>query len=870
MNRDDRLDKELRFHLEQHVADLIARGHSPEAARRMARIELGGIEQAKESCRDVRPTRWLEDFFQDVRYALRTLRQRTGFAAVAILTLALGIGATTVMFTIINCVLFRPFPYAHPENLLKLRERTNWHNPWGDLWYFSYPNFLDCSRESRTLDLSAWARTGGTLSSPGPADYLDSYYVSANLFPLLGVSVFKGRNFLPEEDHRGAASVTIVSYDFWQHRFGGSPSAIGGNVIFDGNAYTVVGIMPAGFRLDDEQPDLFIPLGQNASPRMDNREWHSILVRARLRPGATLAQADAELAVIGRQLEARYPKSNRGRTFITQPHRPDSGDVQATLWLLLGSVSVVLLIACANIASLLLARTVSRERELAMRMALGARRGRLVRQCLTESAVLGVGGGAIGVALAAFGLHPFVVFWPGSLPRAEQVRLDWRVLLFALGVSLISGVFFGLAPALRVRAREFEHALRAGARTVVGNSRRLQGAFVVAEIALAMVLLVSAGLLAGTLLHLSALDPGIDIHNVLTARAALSPSTLVDPARTRASWREILDRARRVPGVESIAMIDTVPMRQGVNEITYAKSAAPVAPERQPLVLAASVTPDYLNVMRIPLREGRFFADQDRMGNASVVVIDDVMAQQAFPGENPLGKQLWIDVGPNPATVVGVVGHVRQWGLAGDDGARVRAQLYYPFAQLPDPLVRRWSELMSIAVRTKVEPLTVVEPLRREVRGVANDQVLYEIRTMEQLAATSLARQRFLLLLFGLFAGLALLLACVGIYGVLAYLTSRRVPEIGVRMALGATSGQVTRMVLRQSVGMIFLGVVTGGFGAIAAARLLARFVAGMQPAEPWTIAAMITLLFFAALMASFVPARRASRIDPVLALRQE
>ena len=405
---------------------------------------------------------------------------------------------------------------------------------------------------------------------------------------------------------------------------------------------------------------------------------------------------------------------------------------------------------------------------------------------------------------------------------------------------------------------------------MAGQSRRLHGTFVITELGLAVVLLVAAGILGRTLLRLSLLDPGINIHNVLASRMALAPGTLKDPAKTRAAWNEALENARSVPGVESVAMVDTVPMREGNNQIPYYTTPAKPSADQQQLVLANSVTPDYLNVMRLPLLRGRFITDEDRHGSEGVVVIDDVMAQQAFAGQDPIGKHVWLDLGSDPARVVGVVGHVRYWGLAGDDQARVRATLYYSFAQLPDNLVPRWSELMSIAVRTSVDPLTLVEPLRRAVRGAAGDQVLYEVRTIEQLAKGSLARQRFLLLLFGVFAALALLLACVGIYGVLAYLTSQRIPEFGIRMALGATTHNVMRLVLRQSVGMIIAGTVLGMAGAFAAARLLEHLIPGVRSTDPLAFATMILVLVAAALCASFVPARRASRVDPMAALRQE
>ncbi|MGH9645453.1 MAG: ADOP family duplicated permease [Bryobacteraceae bacterium] len=869
---DEQLDKELRFHLERHAADLIARGHPPAEARRQARMALGGAEQVKEECWDARGTRWLEDLAQDFRYALRILRQKPGFAMVALLTLALGVGATTLMFTVVNGVLLKPLPYPHPDRLLRLQEKTAKPTQFGDLWAFTYPNFLDSRSASHALELAAWRYGGGTLSEPGEADYADSREISAELFAVLGAAPVLGRAFLPEEDRPGAAPVAIISQGLWQRRFGGSQGAIGRRVVLDGKSYTVVGVMPPAFRLGDDDVDLFTLLGQDTQPFMQNRAAHfGLQVWARLRPGATLEAARAELAVIGHQLAEQYPKSNAGRTFVADPLRPEVGEARSTLWLLFGAVGLVLLIACVNVASLLLARAVSRDSELAMRAALGAGRSRLMRQCLTESAVLGLAGGGLGIAFAAVGLRPFVAFWPGNLPRAQEVQLDWHVLLFAIAVSLACGILFGIAPALRAPARELERTLRAGVRTVAGRSRRLHGGFVATEIALAVVLLVSAGMLGRTLLRLSSLDPGLNIQNVLIARLALSPGAFANPEKTRGAWQDVLESARRAPGVESIAMVDTVPMREGINELGYWNSPAMPPRNEMPLALATSVTPDYLKVMGIPLRLGRFFDDQDRIGNQPVVVIDEVLAQRAFGGEKALGKRLWIpDMGDAPVEVVGVVGHVRHWGLANDDQAQVRAQFYYPFSQVPDSLLRRWSELMSIAVRTSSAPLNVVESLRREVRGASNDQVLSEVRTMDQLARGTLAQQRFLLLLFGIFAGLALLLSCIGIYGVLAYLTSQRVPEFGVRLALGASAGEVMWLVLRQSLGMIFTGVMIGTLVALGAANLLERSVSGMQHNEPMTFALMIVLLVGAALFASFLPARRASRIDPMSALRQE
>jgi predicted permease len=889
MNReqlDEQLDKELQFHIDQHAAELIASGTAPEEARRQARLAIGGAEQVKENCRDARGTRWLEDFWQDLRYSLRMLGNNLGFTVVALLTLALGVGATTVMFTVINGVLLQPLPYPEPERLVVVHSHIDtWNTAVFGEPFLAQLDFRDCQRAVHSLDLAGVVFDGATLSSPGQPEYLSTYLeITSELFSVLRVPISPGRAFLPDEDRLGGRPVAILGYSVWQRHFGGSPSAIGAQVILDAKPYTVVGVAPASFRYEDAEPDIFTPVGQNSAGYLQNRAAHPVRTWGRLHPDATLAQARAELSFVGSQLARQYPDTNKGRGFVVEPARPDVGDVRSTLWLLLGAVTLVLLIACANVASLLLARAVSREREFALRAALGAARARLIRQCLTESAVLGLLGGALGISLAVLGVRPFVAFWPGDLPRAEEVHLDWRVLLFALMVSLLCGLLFGLAPAFRAHVRRLEQSLRAGARAVVGSSRRLHTVFVVSEIVVAVVLLVAAGMLGRGVLRLSSLDPGLNIHNVLTARIALSPSVLADRARTRAAWKDVVDRAARIPGVESVTAVDIVPMREGNNQLNYWTNGNLPPKNQQPMALASSTTVDYLKVMGIPLLSGRFFTDQDRLDTSPVIVVDDVLAKQAFGTRDVVGKLLWIPdmpcVQPStndtfydctvPYTIVGVVGHVRYWGLAGDDQSSVRAQIYYPFTQVPDPFLRRWSELMSIAVRTRVAPLSILPALRQELRGSTGDQVLYEVHTIEQLAASSIALQRFLLLLFGIFAGLALLLACIGIYGVLAYLVSRRVPEIGVRMALGATPSDVMRLILRGSLEMIFIGVAIGAAAAFAASRVLIRSVAGVRSTEPVTFVLMILLLIAAALAASFIPARRASRLDPVTALRQE
>ncbi len=865
---EEQLEKELLFHLDEHVADLVSRGVPRAEAQREARMALGGPEQVKEECRDARNTRWLEDLWQDIRYTARSLRRKPGFAAVTLSTLALGIGATTIMFTVVNGVLLKPLPFADPGRLVAITAHDA-DSHYAEQ-YLSYEDYLICQRRSRSLDMAGWVFSSATLSEPGEAEYEQQFEISSSLFPLLGVRMYSGRSFLSEEDKPGGTPVAIVGYSLWQRHFGGDPATLGGTLVLDGKRYTIVGIAPPGLALDGEG-DVYTPLGQDTAAYLHNRRAHPVRGVGRLHPDMSMAQAQAEVASLGRALAEQFPDADGGVSLHAQPLRRDVSGVRSTLKLLLGAVLLVLLISCANVASLVLARAVSRDRELSMREALGAGRSRLTRQCLTESAVLGLGGGVFGIVLAAVGVRPFLAVWPGDLPGANEVHIDGRILVFAVAISLASALVFGLAPALRVPARGLEQRLRSGARSVGGGSRRLHSAFVIAEIALAVVLLVSAGLLGATLLRLSALRPGVDVHNVVVARVALSPAVLPNPARTRAVWDDVLDRARRLPGVESVAAVDTVPMREGHNENGYWTNAAVPPGNRQPLALSTCVTPEYLKVMGIALRRGRFFTDHDRLGTQPVIVIDEVLAHDAFPGQDPVGRQLWMpDMGTQPLLVVGVVDHVRYWGLAGDDQSKLRAQFYYPFAQVPDGWIRRWSELMSIAVRTNVAPLTVVEPLRHELRGPANDQVLYEVRTMEQLAAASLARQRFLLFLFGIFASFSLLLACIGIYGVLAYLTGLRVPEFGVRMALGATRRDVILMVFRQSLGMIFGGVLAGACAATAAGRLLERSVEGVEGMNPGTFALMTGVLVVAALAAVFIPARRAGRTDPLRALRQD
>jgi len=806
---------------------------------------------------------------QDLRYALRQLRKNPGFAAVAVLTLALGSGATTLIFTVVCGVLLKPLQYPHPESLVTLHVRAEKH---GDTWGFSYPDFLDCRRECRSFEgVAAWTYGGGTVSAPGEPEYVDGRLISWGLFSVLRVPLVTGRSFVAADDQAGAAPLAIISTRLWQRRYGANPKVVGMSLAYDGKAYTVVGVAPPGFQLDGDA-DVFTPLGQATEPRMHWRAAHFLHVDARVRPGVTLNDAQAELGLMSARLAKQYSDSNAGISLV--PHSLQSElvqDVRPTLWLLLIAVSLVLLIACVNVASLLLTRVVSRGHEFALRLALGAPSGRLFRQCLIESSVLGICGGSLGLLLAILGTGPFLRIWPDRLPRAEEVHVDWRVLLFAVTSSILTALIFGLIPALRANRNAIEEILRSRSRGIAGSARRPLNGFVVSQIALALVLLSAAGVMGRTLLRFASLDPGIEIRNTLTARVALSPSVLSNPAQARAAWQALMDNMKHAPAIQSVALTDIVPMREGENVLGYRATAGPVPPSQESEALASAVTPDYLQVMRLPLVRGRFFNDNDRLGNPQVVVIDENMARHSFGAEDPVGKLLWIPgLSDRPVQIVGVVGHVRHWGLAEDDLSRVQDQCYYPLAQVPDQLVRFFSSVLSVVVRTNVPPMNTVDVLQKQARGGTADQTLYEVRTMEQLVSTSLARQRFLLLLFAIFAGLALLLACVGIYSVIAYLTSQRVPEFGVRLALGARSSDIIRLVLRESLAIILVGIGIGLLASFGSGRVLERLVPGVHAAQGLILAVVLPALILVALFACYVPARRAGKVDPVVSLRYE
>jgi predicted permease len=810
----------------------------------------------------------MSTLFQDLKFGLRMLAKNPGFTAVAVLTLALGIGANTAIFSVVYGVLLRPLPYPEASRLVTVYENGRDFTR-GSV---AYPNFLDWRRENRSFaDLAVYRNDDLILSGSGQPEHLAGEYVSAGFFPVLGVPPFLGRGFLPQEDQRGTGGVVVLSYDLWQRRFGSDPQVVGRSVVMNGRSWLVVGVLPSYFRFR-EQADVYLPLRQWISVEMDERQSHPGLHGvARLRPGVSLAAAQSEMDLIARRLSVQYPDTNAGRGVKLVPMKDDMvASIRPTLLLLLGAVAFVLIIACANIANLLLSRSNVRRREFAIRAALGAGSNRLVRQLLTESVLLALGGGGLGVLLALWGTPLLVAAGPVSLPRSEDIGIDPYVLLFTLTVSLLTGVLFGLAPAFKSARISLQESLREGARGSGGGRHRAEGLFVVLEMALALILLVGAGLMMQSIWRLRRVDTGFNTHHLLTAQVGISPSAMSNPSSIRRAFQQILTRLGGVPGVRAAAFTSLIPLSDNDEEIDFWLGPGPQPPgDQMTEALLYIVTPDYLKVMGIPLIEGRFFTERDTTASTNVVVVDDVMAKHLFPEQDPVGKQINLVV-LGPAQIVGVVGHVKHWGLDADDTSKMRDQLYSPFLQVPDKFMAQALVGVDLLLRTGPEPFGVLPAVRAQVAGPTLDQPIYGVRTMEQIISTSLSERRFTTLLLVIFSATALGLAAVGIYGVLSYAVSRRTHELGVRMALGASRQTVLSLVMREGMTLAGSGTLVGLAGALALTRFLASLLYGVRPADPWTLVAVSLLLGGIALLACYVPARRAAKVDPMEALRYE
>jgi putative ABC transport system permease protein len=796
----------------------------------------------------------METLLQDLRYGVRALRKNPGFSTVAVLTLALGIGASTAMFTLVNSVLLRPLQYREPERLVMLWER----NPRGrERNQVSPANFFAWRREAKSFgDLAASFDQPLNLSGAGVAEEVLARLTTANYFSVLGAGARHGRTYLPGED---AENTAVISHDLWRRRFGGDPAAVGRTIQVNGQALTVVGVMPADFRSVGGRPDLWVPVQWS-----EEGTGRFLSVVGRLRPGATFEQARTEMVAIGRRRAQAYPEINRDWGVNPVPlHEQVTGDVKPALLVLLGAVGILLLIACANVANLLLGRAAARNKEIAVRLSLGATRARVIRQTLTESLVLAGVAGALGLLLAVWGTETLVRVLPPdlALPRLDEVRVDGRVLGFALAVSLLTGVLFGIAPALLGSAVNLAETLREAMRGTTGGRSRLRGALVVAEVALAVVLLVGAGLLGRSLQRLLEVDPGVRTGHVLTMRMILAGPRYQDDAALRGFMGALLPRLQALPGARSAGGEMYLPLTGDKIGHGFFRDDRPLPRPGEELPMDLRVVAgDYFSTLGIPLLRGRAFDARDHERAPTVFVVNQALAREYFPGENPVGKRISYEWGDTiSGEIVGVVGNVREMGPKEEPAPAV----YRPYAQWP-------SQRMTVVLRTDGDPRALAAAAGRVVREIDPDQPVAQVRTMEQVLGETVARPRLNLYLLGGFAGVALLLAAIGLYGIVSYSVTQRRHEIGVRVALGAKDGDVLRLIVRQGMGLTALGLLVGLAAALAATRVMRSLLFGVAATDPLTLAGVAAFLAAVALLASWLPARRATRVDPMVALRAE
>jgi len=817
----------------------------------------------------LQPRRLEDEMFQDLRFGARMLLKSPGFTAVVIMTLALGIGANAALFSVVNGVLLNPLPFPQPEQLITLHQSK----PNFATGAIPYPNFRDWQRENQTFSAMAISRGASfSLIGAGEAEQVNGRWVSADFFSVYGVKPQLGRNFAPGEDERGAGPVVLISADLWQRKFGASPDAIGKSLTLDDKSYTIIGVLPASFNLN-RSVDVYAPIGQWDTPALQNRiaalGLHGI---GRLKPGVTLAQAQSDLDGVMRRLAAAYPDANRGNGAALIPLKERLiGDVGPVLWMLLGAVGFVLLIACVNVSNLLLARSTGRTREFAIRAALGAGQWRLLRQSLTESALLALAGGGLGLTVAGWGTKAAIAALPTTLPRAGEVGLDGRVLVFTLAISLLTGVLSGLAPALKITQWRLAETLKESGRGAGGGRHRAQGALVAVEMALAFVLLIGAGLMIRSLSALWNVDPGFRAENVLTFGLSFPPSMRsASPEAVRANLRELSDKLSSMPGVRAASFSDGAAPLQGEDDLFFWLDGQPkpASTSEMHMSLVYRVEPGYLTAMGIPLKRGRFFTAQDDERSLRVVVIDEVFARQYFPNADPIGKGIKLGDGA-PLQIIGVVGHVNQWNLDSNDKESLQAQLYEPFRQLSGSPSGVGVVMRSEGGAGKVGT-ELFDSIRRVVQSQNSQNVIFGSQTMNEVIADSLARQRFAMTLLNAFALAALLLASIGLYGVISYLVGQRTQELGIRIALGAGRKDVLCLVVNHGMKMALGGVAIGLIAAFGLTRLLTEMLYGVSSTDPATFAVITLLLAAVAMAACLVPAWRATKVDPITALRCE
>jgi predicted permease len=794
------------------------------------------------------------------------LLKNSGFTAVIVATLALGIGANVALFSVVNGVLLNPLPFPQPDQLVTLDQSK----PNFEAGAIPYPNFRDLQKENRTFSSMAISRgMSFSLIGAGEAERVNGRVVTADFFSVFDVKPALGRTFAPGEDEPGAGPVVVISADLWQSKFGSAADVLSKGLTLDDKNYSIVGVLPADFSLF-RTADVFVPIGQWNSPALKSRSaglgLHGF---GRMKPGVTIAQAQADLSGVMERLAAAYPDSNRGNGAKVSPLKAGMiGDIAPILWMLLGAVGFVLLIACVNVSNLLLARSTSRAREFAIRAALGAGRWRLLRQSLTESLILALAGGGLGLIVAGWGTRAAIAALPLSLPRATEVRLDSRVVIFTVAVSVITGILAGFAPALRTSRWHLSETLKEGGRGLSGARGRAHAVLVAVEMALAVVLLIGAGLMIRSLRALWNVDPGFRPDNVLTFGLSLSPAmNSATPEALRAALRELSDQIKSTPGVRAVSLSAGAVPLQGEDDLFFWLDGQPkpASQSEMNMALVYRVEPGYLKAMSIPLKQGRFFTDQDDQRSQPVVVIDEVFARKYFGDANPIGKR--IRQGGEPQQIVGVVGHVKQWSIDADEEESLQAQLYEPFRQLPDNSLPS----SGLGVITLYDgPTAPFDSIRRVVQNHNNQNVISKPQTMNEVIAVSLAQQRFSMILLDAFAAVALLLASLGLYGVISYFVGQRTHELGIRLALGAQRNDVLRLVLSSGMKMALTGVVLGLIAAFGLTRLLAKMLYGVSATDPLTFTVIAMLLMTVALLACFFPARRATKVDPLVALRYE
>ncbi len=813
--------------------------------------------------------------FQDVHYALRQLRKSPAFTAIAVLTLALGIGANTAIFSMVQGVVFAPLSFSNPDRLV-----TVWENnlTLKHAMSASAPDFRDWKRTATSFQqIAAFTRQSFDLTSPGSAEHLAGKEISSDFFGTLGTKLSFGRDFSPEEDMHGGAPSVIISEHLWSDRFSRSPEVLGKSVTLGGKPYTIVGVLPPRFHFEGDA-DIYTPLGQEDPLIVNDRTIHPLFCVARLKAGVSIAQAQGEMNSLQENIDRLYPSADRGVGIALLPLKQVVvGDTGRTLLLLLGAVGMVLLIACANVASLMLARSARRSREFAIRAALGANRARLVRQVFTESLLLSAAGGVLGALLAVFATRPLLAILPGFLPRSENINVNVPVLLFTLAVSLAVGIVFGLAPALKSWNYDPQTSLKAESQQSGRSHHQFQNILVIGQFALTLVLLAGAGLLFRTIRHLWEANPGFDTQNIITFKAGLSlsvtsPSTATAGAKERVAYQQLIERIRHIPGVRAADLTVLVPLSQTDNAGPFWVGAQqPASIAEAPRASFYWTGPDYLKTMGIALQRGRFFTANDTTKSERVVVIDTVLADTYFRDVDPVDRTIMI---PHwgMARVVGVVNHVRHWDM-GNTNRYTQNQIYAPFYQLQDAWIPEFRGEVTIAVRTSLGVSTLLPAIKAAVYGGNQAQPIYDIHTMQEIVSQSMSPQRLPMILFIAFAALALLLALVGIYGVISYSMSQRIREIGVRMALGARREDILRMVVGQGLFLALSGLAIGVAAALILTRVLSSFshlLYGVSVYDPLTFATASVMLIAMAVLASYIPARRAAKVDPMVALRYE